>query len=249
MTDEVMPEEAGQPETQGSEPTPEQVETAEATTAEAQPVEPERKSGAEKRISQLVYEREEAKREVKRLQEQLSQPEGDAPRENDFENYDDYVAAKAVHAMEQRQREQQQQQLQARQQALIAERQQQFQAQVIEAKGKYADFEQVAFNPQVPITEGVAQLLTTTDKGADIAYHLGKNPEVAQRLAQMDPLQAAIEIGKIEANLKLPQPKTVTDAPEPLAPVGGGGDAGAADPSNMTTEQFIEWRYQQLNSK
>lgn len=220
-----------------------QVETAEATTAQEGD---KPKTGAEKRIDRLVWEREEAKREAERLRAQLEQPQGDAPRESDFESYDDFVTAKAIHAMEAKQREQQQAALQQHEQQLRVQRQQQFQAQVQDAQSRYDDFNQVAFNPSVPITPEIADVLATSDKGADVAYYLGKHPEVAAQLASLDPLHAAIEVGKLSATLQLPTPKTVTEAPEPVKPIGGGGDSGNVDPSKMTTEEFIAWRNQQL---
>jgi hypothetical protein len=59
------------------------------------------------------------------------------------------------------------------------------------------------------------------DKGPVLAYHLAKNPELADELNNMDPADAAAELVRIEAKLALPQPKKQTQAPAPLAPVKG----------------------------
>lgn len=222
---------------------------AESTTAEAPEGDGDQKpkSKAEKRIDRLTWEKNEALRQVDRLKQQLSEPASDVPREGDFETYEDFVVAKAAHSMEMKQRQQREAELAAHQQAIQSQRRHQFNQQVQDAQARYDDFNEVAFNPSVPISNVVAELLTTSDKGADLAYHLGSHPEVAAQLAQMEPMRAAIEIGKIEARLNLPKPKTVTSAPEPIKPIGGIGDSAAVDPSKMTTEEFITWRYQQLN--
>lgn len=235
---------------------PEPVETAEATTAETaeeqsatgEPEQSEKpKSGAEKRISQLVWEREEAKREAERLRQQLAKPQGDAPSENDFDNYEDYLVAKAAHQFEAKQREQHEAALRQHEQAEQARKQQNFRQQVQSAQERYDDFQQVAFNPNVPITPQVADLLATSEMGADLAYHLGKHPEVAAQLSQMDPYRAALELGKIEAKLELPKPKTVTNAPEPLAPINGAGAAATNTPPKDMAE-YIKWRRNQLSA-
>jgi len=45
-----------------------------------------------------------------------------------------------------------------------------------EARGKYDDFEQVAYNPNLPITNVMAETIHSSDIGPDLAYYLGSNP-------------------------------------------------------------------------
>ena len=70
-----------------------------------------------------------------------------------------------------------------------------------EGKAKYKDFEEVVFNDDVQFTPEVAHAMFASEQAADIAYYIGKHPEVAKALNGMDETAAAIEIGKIEATL------------------------------------------------
>ncbi len=70
-----------------------------------------------------------------------------------------------------------------------------------EARNKYDDFEQVAYNPKLPVTETMAQTIQATENGPDVIYYLGSNPKEAERIARLSPLLQAREIGKIEAKL------------------------------------------------
>lgn len=116
------------------------------------------------------------------------------------------------------------------------------------ARDKYDDFEQVAYNPAVPITEYMAQTLMQSDAGPDILYHLGSNPKEAQRIAGLSPLIQAREIGKLEAKLAAAPPvKTTSSAPAPITPVkpaaGAAKSYDTTDPrsvKDMTTSQWIE---------
>jgi len=43
------------------------------------------------------------------------------------------------------------------------------------ARDKYDDFEQVAYNPNLPITDAMAMAIQASDIGPDVIYHLGLN--------------------------------------------------------------------------
>jgi len=89
-----------------------------------------------------------------------------------------------------------------------------------EARTKYDDFEQVAYNPKLPITNVMAETIQSSDIGPELAYYLGSNPKEADRISRMTPLGQAKEIGKIEAKLvSTPLIKKTTSAPAPISPV------------------------------
>ena len=116
------------------------------------------------------------------------------------------------------------------------------------ARDKYDDFEQVAYNPKLPITNVMAETIQSSDVGPDIAYYLGSNPKDAERIARMTPLGQAKEIGKIEAKLAAEPPvKRTTSAPTPISPVTARATGSPAldttDPrsiKSMTASQWIE---------
>jgi len=117
-----------------------------------------------------------------------------------------------------------------------------------EARAKYDDFEQVAYNPKLPITNVMAETIQSSDIGPELAYYLGSNPKDAERISRMTPLGQAKEIGKIEAKLAAEPPvKRTTSAPAPISPVtartSGSSTQDTTDPRStktMTASQWIE---------
>jgi hypothetical protein len=117
-----------------------------------------------------------------------------------------------------------------------------------EARTKYDDFEQVAYNPKLPITNVMAETIQSSDIGPELAYYLGSNPKEADRISRMTPLGQAKEIGKIEAKLvSAPPIKKTTSAPAPISPVtarsAGVSAYDTTDPRStktMTDSQWIE---------
>jgi hypothetical protein len=140
---------------------------------------------------------------------------------------------------------------------LIAKREQaKAQAEVLEsyhdkeeaARDKYDDFEQVAYNPNVRITDVMAQTIQSSEIGPDVAYYLGANPKEADRISRLSPFMQAKEIGVIEAKLvNNPPVKKTTSAPAPISPVSarstGSPTYDTTDPRStktMTDSQWIE---------
>ena len=117
-----------------------------------------------------------------------------------------------------------------------------------EARTKYDDFEQVAYNPKLPITDVMADTIRSSDVGPELAYYLGTNPKDADRISRLAPLAQAKEIGKIEAKLASDPPmKRTTSAPAPISPVTARSTGSPAydttDPRStktMTDSQWIE---------
>jgi len=115
-----------------------------------------------------------------------------------------------------------------------------------EARVKYDDFEQVAYNPTLRITDVMAQTIQASDLGPDLAYHLGSNPKEAERIARLPPFLQAKEIGKIEAKLAdNPPVKKTTSAPAPIAPVTARASSASTydttDPRSIKSMSTSEW--------
>ena len=117
-----------------------------------------------------------------------------------------------------------------------------------EARTKYDDFEQVAYNPKLPVTNVMAETIQSSEIGPELAYYLGSNPKEAERISRMTPLSQAKEIGKIEDKLvSAPPVKKTTSAPAPISPVTARSSGAPAfdttDPRStktMTDSQWIE---------
>lgn len=115
-----------------------------------------------------------------------------------------------------------------------------------EARGKYSDFEQVAYNPRLPITDVMAQTIQSSDIGPDMAYYLGSNPKEAERISRLSPFMQAKEIGKVEAKLlDNPVIKKSSNAPAPIAPItarsSGSPAIDTTDPRSIKSMSTSEW--------
>jgi hypothetical protein len=223
-------------------------EPVEIETPEEQPVEQEAsKTFTQEELDAIVgkrlareqrkWEREQAQRIAE--QQARQQPTDIAPEH--FETYEDYAEALA---------ERKAQELLARREA---EQQQRAYLEAYHdreevARDRYDDFEQVAYNPNLPVTEAMARAIQASEIGPDVLYHLGSTPSEAARISRLDPILQAREIGKIEARLSAePLVKKTSNAPAPIAPVtarsNGAPRYDTTDPrstKSMSTSEWIE---------
>jgi len=114
------------------------------------------------------------------------------------------------------------------------------------AREKYDDFEQVAYNPALRITNVMAETIQASEIGPELAYYLGSNPKEAERIARLSPYLQAKEIGKIEVKLAdNPPVKKTTSAPPPIKPVTaktvGAPVRDTTDPRSIKEMSTSEW--------
>lgn len=94
----------------------------------------------------------------------------------------------------------------------------------------YPEFEKVAFSDKLGLNPTTIKFIQRRESGPAVLYHLGKDLELATRIAKFDADDTLIELGKIELALsKAPKPNTVTKAPNPPANLGG-KDEGSEGP-------------------
>jgi hypothetical protein len=214
-----------------------------ADESNEQPVEEKKYSQAEidamigKRLAreQRKWEREQAQRGAEK---QVVPTE--LPSPDQFQSptdYAEFIRAEADKLVQQREA--------AKQQSQVLES---YQEREEQARDKYDDFEQVAYNPNLPITNVMAETIQHSDIGPELAYYLGSNPKDAERISRLTPFMQAKEIGKIEAKLAdNPPVKKTTSAPAPISPATarttGSPSHDTTDPrsiKSMTTSQWIE---------
>lgn len=248
---ELTEAETGQEEGQPAEDEARQAETEEKKKSASQ----ERRERRKAHEQRLAEEAENARRGEAEAQARLnrikSAMQGESPpREGDFTDPIEFAAAKVLYQQRQTDARRQEaevaeavraqsEQAQRFEAARIQERAAALDEQKAEARAVYADFDQVFAAAIIP--PHVAQIVLESDQAADVAYHLGKNPAVARQIAAMNPVQAAREIGRIEAQVSLPKPKTQSAAPSPITPVRPGGTS-RKDPGSMTPAEFAKWR-------
>jgi hypothetical protein len=108
---------------------------------------------------------------------------------------------------------------------------------------RYPDIEAKVFNDtSLPMSATMAETIMESEKGPEIAYHLSANRELAQRIKSMSPLQAAMELGRIESKLALPPSRKQTQAPPPPSTVSGTVKGPNKSPESMTMREYAAWR-------
>ena len=184
---------------------------------------------------QRKWEREQAQR----LSEQQTRQAPANVYPEDFADPTAYAEALAEQKAEQllAQREA------ARQQSALVEA---YQDREEDARTKYDDFEQVAYNPNLAVTDIMAQTIQASDIGPEIIYHLGSNPKEAARIAKLQPFLQAKEIGKLEAALtSAPPVRKTSTAPAPIAPVTARSNGSPAysttDPRSIKSMSTSDW--------
>jgi len=114
------------------------------------------------------------------------------------------------------------------------------------AKGiqTHADYQsKVMENPSLHVTPLMADVMSQSENGHDIVYHLGCNPAESSKIAQMPAHLQAAAIGRLEAKLSAVPAKTITNAPKPIDPVGGGGGQPSVDDDSLTDEEWAKKYY------
>lgn len=107
----------------------------------------------------------------------------------------------------------------------------------------YPDIEAKVFNDQsLPMSAVMAETLMASEKGPEVAYYLSANREEAQRIKSMSPLAAAAALGRLEAKLSLPKPRTETKAPPPPATVSGTVRGPAKKLEDMSMAEYRKAR-------
>lgn len=237
--------------------------------------EPKKAKGVQKRIDELVRQREEEKAEKLRLlaiveglnkpkQEPEAKPEVEdqgpqKPTRESFGTTDEYVAAladyaeqKAAWSSEKAVKEALAEQTRQAEQRQIAEgqkaAQEAYAKRVQEATKEYPDYKEVAESPDVVVSIPMAHAILQSEHGPKIAYHLGKHPEEAQRIAQLSPPVQLMEMGLIVARLTqppaaspAPQKPAVSAAPKPLKPLESKSEPVAKDPQDMNMDEYAAY--------
>ena len=107
-----------------------------------------------------------------------------------------------------------------------------------DARTRLPDFDAVVTD-KTPIHARAAPFIVESEKAADLAYFLGKNPKEAAALYdqfETAPAKALIELGKLEARLSAPKAKTVSTAPKPAPILSGGANPIAFDMSRASVD-------------
>jgi hypothetical protein len=182
-----------------------------------------------------------------------------APTAADFTNaqgqvdWDAYTDAKAAFAADKAVAAERERQAKEKADADTAVRVAQLKAQTETARAKYPDFDRTLRAVQGTAADQVPQFvlnyLYESDLSAEVAYHLAKHPEEAQRIGKLKPIRGVAELGKLEDQLTKSQtPITAATpvrserggAPAPITPLEDDGAGGRInlDPSTMSYKEL-----------
>ena len=262
MADEVQPvietsevsqanqEEAKQAVETGSAPDASQ-EPTESKPPEAEGSEPEKPLG-EKGTAELIRLRKRAQEAERELAYQKGLNEGRQPAQapippkhitepkiDDFDNYDDFVVAKASYKIRQEQQEE-------NAKVQVEQYEKAWNERLAKAQEKTPEVLDAIRDVGRKISREMAIVIKDSDVGPEIALYLHKNPNEIARLSRIHPVSMSREIGKIEAKLQSApmetKPNKITQAPEPIKPVGGRTQAVTTDQEKIPIEDFMSRR-------
>lgn len=148
------------------------------------------------------------------------------PEPADFQDYGAFVEALAEHkAGEKIDKALKEHDEKTAQRTADTQRAQTWAERQVQVRTKTSDYDAVVAVSDVQIAKHVGDLILESEVGPSLAYMFAKNPQVAERLNGLTPMQAAREFGRLEAAVN------GGGASAPVAPVA----APAAAPAGRTT--------------
>lgn len=227
---------------------------APAPLVAAQPKEP---TAAEKRIAQLVAKQREAEREAAYWRGQAEAKKGEPaptiptsvidqpPKVDDFQVYDDYLIARSKYEFRQELKAEQVKKEQEQERLSNVDRDRRFFERMEKAAETDPDLLTDFRDPSLPVSAPMADLIKDSECAPQLVRYLLSNRAEAAKIAQLGPLAAAKEIGKLETKLTATSPtvptKTISQAPEPIKPIISAGPV-SVDLEKMPVEEFMKAR-------
>jgi len=222
----------------------------------------------QQRINELTRQKYELKEKNARLTGQLEgrvKPEGEQaaqpvatpdvlaePDRDSFETYEDYVKAVGLWSAKVALADDKKASAQQKETDRKRETVNTWNSKVEEARTRYSDFD-VKVNSDLRIPQAAFEAIVDSPVGPDIAYHIGTNPDIAEKFLGMSGNAVVREIGKLEMKFEsdpatTPQPKPkpkvkpATVAGTPVTPVNTNRTQATKDPEKMTHREYMAWR-------
>lgn len=234
-------------------------EEAAAETPEQQQV--KEKSKFARRLDRQKTARIAAETEAKLLREQLAKREAqDAqqqqvsgePKEENYQDYKAYLrdltkweakqaSAEALKTDREAARSRETQQAGSEKVAKAwTEREKSFEATTKDYESVVAAF---AEDELQNLSREARMAIVESDVGPALLYYLAKNPEEAERIAELSPVRQSAELGKLETKVAMPAKRT-TNAPAP-ANITTGGKTATKDLSKLSQTEYEAERKKQ----
>ena len=207
------------------------------------------KARIRKREARLRTENRELREQLQQREAVEAQPELEAPKRDDFSDYEQYLDARAEYTADKRFAD-----LTAKADAKQAERDRKAQIRDTEsrwedsqdaAREKHEDFDEVAFG-EVNVTDTMGLAVKDSKSGGEIAYYLGKHPEESDRIAKLQPLAQIKAIGAIEERLKAPASRPAPPKPIPKSRTSQATASNALN-DGMSTKDWVKQRSKEVH--
>lgn len=196
----------------------------------------------DERISQEVQKRKEAERKLAAAEARLKTYEVQRPRREDFKSEEDFENARDEYVIKKARKGDIEDQVHSSREEVRQAQAEAWSEQAEDARERYSDFDAVINAvPGTVFNQAVTEAILSSERAADVAYALAKDPKRASRLPKMNALDLGREIGRLEAELA-PKPRKISKAPPPVETVGSRGAAPVEDPGKMNMEQYMKWR-------
>lgn len=174
-------------------------------------------------------------------------PEIKAPKREDFKSDQEFEEAVFDYRYKVRRAKEDAENSRTAEQNRLKENYENYVEAIGEFKETHDDWDEVV-NQKIPIHESVYLTIQELENGPAVTYYLGKNPAYAEKLAEMSPLAAVVEVGRLAERLKTgasnrretdgaAKPKPKPRIPEPVRPV-----ASAASASTLSSREAAQKR-------
>lgn len=230
-----------------------EAENKETPPAEAAIVEEPKKPSAQERINEITRKRREAEREAEYWKNKALQsepvkpkpviPEG-RPKQDQFETTESYEDALLTWHEKRREAEISLVEQNRRKEESVK----QFNNKADAMRVEHEDYDEVISAPI--FTDSMKDVLLTSDNGPELAYYLGTNRDIANKIAKLPASLQPYELGKLETQFLLSKKtKKITAAPEPIVPGGATGGASKIDESKLSDDEWYKLEQQRLKEK
>jgi len=170
------------------------------------------------------------------------------PKQEDFTDYAEYVAARAEWKVAQNQQRRDSEVARTHAQRAFQSSVETFEVRCDEARDRIADFDDAIKGiNDIELSPAMTHILVESENGPDMAYHLAKNPQKTRQIARMNPVQAAVELGRISAVV------TPASKPKPRSPsratkiVQGSGGTPALNLDKLSYDEYVSERRKQAS--
>ncbi|MGO9172000.1 MAG: hypothetical protein ACLP7P_08560 [Rhodomicrobium sp.] len=164
------------------------------------------------------------------------------PRPEDYPNDQAYMAAVAEQAVKKAQLNILEKNAREAGERAAAAAEEAWRERTADFRARVADFDAVAHNPNLKISPIMADAIRESERGAEIAYYLGKNPNEAARIASLAPVSQATAIARLESRVSKAPAQSQTKAPPAAEQTLKGKGSAGKSLEDMSFEEYRKAR-------